>query len=193
MENNFVLSPSLFSSIFLELSLSYKHTLTQSHAHTHNNSLSTLCGVTNFSWALDFGMREGEKEKMKERGEAVLHCQLRGSRPHRRSLISPLISSFWLSVRLFCLRTSLSPEHPAWDSVNLITVYSPVSGTGDKSQAMCVVLPSVRRNWNLSVLFLHPIWAVFAGFCRVERLPISRALFTHCVLLTTGWYKYQLL
>lgn len=68
---------SLFLSVLLHLlrtlSLSYKHTLTQSHTRTHNNSLSTVCGVTNFSWALDFGMREVEKEKMKERREAAVH------------------------------------------------------------------------------------------------------------------------
>lgn len=81
MENNLVFSHCLFSFVLLSLSLSFKHTLTRSHTYTTTPS-PPACGVTNFSWALDFSLRETEKEKMKERAEAVVHWQLRGSHPH---------------------------------------------------------------------------------------------------------------
>lgn len=190
-------SPCSRSSCFHSLFPSNAHTHTITH--TRNNSLSTPRGVTNFSWALDVGLREVEMEKMKERGEAVLRWQLGGSHPHRKE---PYTTSHLIFL---AARPSFLSQRPARAQstqharclfgtvVNLIIVYSPVSGTGDTSQAMCMVLPSVRRNWNLRVLFLHPIWDIFAGFRGVEWLPISRALFTLCVLLTTGWYKYQLL
>lgn len=54
MENNFVPSLCLFSFVLLALPLSFKDT------HTQHNSLSAACVVTNFSGALDFGLREGE-------------------------------------------------------------------------------------------------------------------------------------
>lgn len=107
MENNFVLSLSLFSFVLLAISISFKHSLTQSHKQTHTH---TAYGVTNFSWALDFGVRAGEKEEMKEGGEAVVPRQHRGSHPHRRSLIPPLISSFWPPVCLFCLKNQFKPR-----------------------------------------------------------------------------------
>lgn len=93
MKNYFVLSPSLLS--LPALSLSFKHTLAWSQAHTATPSPQRAGWLISLGlWALDFGVREGEKEKMKERGEAAVHWQLRGSRPHWRSLIPPLMSPF---------------------------------------------------------------------------------------------------
>lgn len=60
------LSLSVLLHLPWNLSFLQTHILAQSHTRTHNNSLNTACVVTNFSWALDIGMREGEKEKMKE-------------------------------------------------------------------------------------------------------------------------------
>lgn len=109
MENNLVFSHCLFSFVLLSLSLSFKHTLTRSHTYTTTPS-PPACGVTNFSWALDFSLRETEKEKMKERAEAVVHWQLRGSHPHWRSLIPPHISSFWSLVCQFCPTNQCKPR-----------------------------------------------------------------------------------
>lgn len=84
-----------------------------SHFPSHTQQLPHHSGVTNFSWALDFGIREGEKEKMKKRGEAVVHWQLRGNHPHRRSLIPSLISSLWPAVCSFCLTNQSEPRAPS--------------------------------------------------------------------------------
>uniref|UniRef100_A0A3B3DJR0 TAFA chemokine like family member 3 n=2 Tax=Oryzias melastigma TaxID=30732 RepID=A0A3B3DJR0_ORYME len=75
----------------------------------HNSSLTTARWVTNFSWALDFTVRESEKEKMK----AAAHWQLAQSRPHWSST-PPLMSSFLLSCFFFGFsQTGASPEPPA--------------------------------------------------------------------------------
>lgn len=96
------------------------HSLFPSNAHTHtithtrNNSLSTPRGVTNFSWALDVGLREVEMEKMKERGEAVLRWQLGGSHPHRKEPYTTSHLIFFGRPSVFSVsETSASPEHPA--------------------------------------------------------------------------------
>lgn len=82
---------------------SCSHTRTQTCTHTHTTciSLITLCRVTNLSRALGFGL--WGNEKMKERGKAVVHWQLRGSHPHPQSLISLLISPWWPPCLLFGL------------------------------------------------------------------------------------------
>lgn len=103
-------TPSRFSFVLLSFSLPLKRT----HTHTRNNSLSTPRGVTNFSWALDVGLREVEMEKMKERGEAVLRWQLGGSHPHRKEPDTTSHLIFFGRPSVFSVsETAASPEHPA--------------------------------------------------------------------------------
>lgn len=70
----------------------------------HNSSLTTERWVTNFSWALDFTVRESEKEKMK----AAAHWQL--------DTTSHVV--FFAVVFFFCWSSQIgaSLEHPAWVS-----------------------------------------------------------------------------
>lgn len=84
-----VFSFSFLPSVFVLLSSLSTCTFVITLTH---NSLAMPCRVTNFSWALDFSMTEGEKEKIKERAEAVGHCELTGICPHCKELhIPPLI------------------------------------------------------------------------------------------------------
>lgn len=139
MKNYFLFLYALFSlpctlSSFLQI-----HTVT--FTCTPNNSFTAICGVTNFSWALDLSAREGEEEKMKERrSSGPLAAQKKpptSKKPDSISCVVPLTDC--LSVLHH--KPVRAPEQPKcvwppWDHINLITVYSPASHTGDKSQSM---------------------------------------------------------